>query len=66
MSARAREIELILLTMFAAIPLYGTAVISVVPLGVFHAVMAVLVVRTFLGRRPDFIPLMIMRGIGIA
>jgi transglutaminase-like putative cysteine protease len=65
-AAGAQEIELILLTMFAAIPLYGTAVISIVPLAIFHVVMGLIVIRVFLGRRPDFVPLSVMRGIGIA
>ncbi|HUJ13811.1 MAG TPA: transglutaminaseTgpA domain-containing protein [Thermoanaerobaculia bacterium] len=64
-AGRAREIELIALTMFAAIPLYATQVISIVPLAVFHAVMALIVARVLLGRRPDFIPLPLMRSIGI-
>src|SRR5579885_1626967 len=65
-SARGREIELILLTMFAAVPLYGTAVISIVPLAIFHIVMAMIIIRVFIGRRPDFVPLTVMRGVGIA
>ena len=40
MSARARELELLLLTMFAAAPLYGTQTVSLPPLILFHVLMA--------------------------
>src|SRR5262249_24604781 len=65
MSARAREIELLLLTMFAAVPLYGTQAISFAPLLVFHIVMLLLVLRVAAGHDPDLIPLPLMRTLAI-
>ncbi len=66
MSARAREVELLLLTMFAAVPLYGTQAISAGPLIVFHLVMAGIVARVLSGRTAELIPLPVMRAMGIA
>lgn len=66
MNPRAREIELLLLTAFAAVPLYFTGAIGVVPLVIFHAVLIAMVVRVARGRGPDVIPLPVMRGIGMA
>jgi transglutaminase-like putative cysteine protease len=66
MNARAREVELLLLTMFAAVPLYVTQVISAGPLIAFHLVMAGIVVRVLSGRSPELIPVPVMRGLGIA
>ena len=40
MSARVREIELLLLTVFAAVPLYVTQAISFGPVLLFHLAMA--------------------------
>ena len=37
MNPRPREIEMLLLTAFAAVPLYATQAIGIVPLIVFHA-----------------------------
>jgi transglutaminase-like putative cysteine protease len=66
MSARAREIELLLLTMFAAVPLYGTQTISTAPLLAFHLVMAGIAARVATGKGPELIPIAMMRGLGIA
>src|SRR5437763_855420 len=66
MSARRREIELLLLAMFAAIPLYATQTIAMPPLLVFHALMAAMVVRVAAGRSPEIIPSTIMRGLAMA
>jgi protein-glutamine gamma-glutamyltransferase len=66
MNERRREIELLLLTMFAAVPLYGTQVIGFVPLIIFHAVMAGIVVRVMTGRSAELIPLPLMRGLAVA
>lgn len=66
MSGRAREIELILLTMFAAVPLYGTQTISAFPLLTFHLLMAGIAARVAMGKGPALIPTPIMRAIGIA
>lgn len=66
MSRRGREIETLLLTMFAATPLYVTNVISVLPLVLFHLAMAGIVVRVALSRGPELIPAGIMRWLAIA
>ena len=62
---RKREIELLLLTMFAAVPLYGTQTISMAPLLLFHAVMAAITVRVAMGKGPEIIPAAVMRALGI-
>jgi transglutaminase-like putative cysteine protease len=66
MSWRAREIESLLLTMFAAVPLYATHAIGLVPLLVFHAAMALIVARIATGRDAEIIPVSVMRGIAVA
>jgi transglutaminase-like putative cysteine protease len=66
MSARRREVELLLLAMFAAVPLYATQTIALPPLLVFHALMAAMVVRVATGRSPEIIPSAIMRGLAVA
>lgn len=65
MRDKRREIELLLLTMFAALPLYGTQTISAPPLILFHAVMAAIAVRVAAGKDPELIPAAIMRALGI-
>ena len=52
--------------MFAAVPLYGTQVISFAPLVTFHIVMALITLRVATGRDPDLIPLPLMRAIAVA
>ena len=66
MSSRQHEIELLLLTMFSAVPLYGTAAITITPLIVFHVVMLLLVLRVATGHDPDLIPLPLMRVLAVA
>jgi transglutaminase-like putative cysteine protease len=66
MTRRAREVETLLLTMFAALPLYFTHVIGKLPVFVFHAGMAAIVVRVLLGRGPELIPERLMRWLAIA
>src|SRR6185503_7018890 len=63
---RKREIELLLLAMFAALPLYGTQTVSTLPLIIFHIAMAAIVLRVWFGRSPDIVPAAMMRAIGIA
>ena len=65
MSARARELELLLLTMFAAVPLYGTQTVSLPPLITFHLLMLAMALRVWFGRSPEIVPAAIMRGIAI-
>jgi len=62
---RIHEIDLLLLTMFAAVPLYGTQVISFTPLIIFHIAMSLLVLRVATGHDPDLIPLPLMRGLAV-
>jgi transglutaminase-like putative cysteine protease len=66
MSWRAREIESLLLTMFAAVPLYLTHAVGPVPLLLFHGAMAWIVVRIATGRDAEIIPAPVMRGIAVA
>ena len=66
MSERRREIELLLLTIFAAVPLYATQAISFAPLIAFDVVMIGIVLRVLSGRDPELIPLPVMRGLAIA
>jgi transglutaminase-like putative cysteine protease len=66
MSWRAREIESLLLTMFAAVPLYATHAVGIVPLLLFHSAMALIVVRIATGRDAEIIPVSVMRAIAVA
>jgi hypothetical protein len=63
---RRREIELLLLAMFAALPLYATQTIAKPPLMAFHVVMSLMVARVAMGKTQDVIPAVIMRAIGVA
>ncbi|HEV7427451.1 MAG TPA: transglutaminase domain-containing protein [Thermoanaerobaculia bacterium] len=63
---RKFELELLFLTMFAAVPLYATQAISVAPLLAFHAVMIAIAVRVAMGRGPEVIPNAVMRALAIA
>src|SRR6185503_10859704 len=66
MSARRREVELLLLAMLAAMPLYATQTISLPPLLTFHVLMTAMVVRVARGRSPEIIPAPVMRGLAVA
>lgn len=66
MTRRAHEIETLLLTMFAAVPLYFTDAIGKVPVAVFHLAMAAIVLRVAKGKTPELIPARLMRWIAIA
>ena len=66
LGVRTRDLELLLLAMFAAVPLYGTQVVSFAPLIAFHAVMAGMVLRVLTGRDPELIPISIMRFLAAA
>jgi protein-glutamine gamma-glutamyltransferase len=63
---RRRELEMLLLTMFAAVPLYFTQTIGPGPLIAFHLIMAGIVIRVAAGKSPELIPSVIMRGLAIA
>lgn len=66
MTPRAREIETLLLTMFAAVPLYFTDAIGKVPVLFFHLAMAAMVVRVALGKTPQLLPSRLMRWMALA
>src|SRR5258706_5061372 len=66
MRERRHEIELLLLPMMAAAPLYATHTISIAALAAFHALMAVMVLRAWWGKTPDVIPAPVMKGLAIA
>ena len=66
MSARRRELELLLLAIFAALPLYATQTIRIAPLIVFHAAMIAMAVRVAAGRSAQIVPPGVMRGLAIA
>lgn len=66
MSRRAREVETLVLAMFAAIPLYLTAAIGPMPLIAFHVVLGAMVVRVLSGRSPELLPANVMRFLAIA
>lgn len=66
MTRRAREVETLLLTMFAAVPLYLTHVIGTLPIAAFHVGMAAIVARVLMGRGPELIPERFMRWLAIA
>jgi protein-glutamine gamma-glutamyltransferase len=65
MNAKAREIELLLLTMLAAMPLYATQTVSIGPLLIFHALMAAMVIRVAAGHRPELVPEPVMKALAI-
>jgi len=66
MTRRSRELETLLLSMFAAVPLYFTFAISIYSLVPFHLFMAAIVLRVALGKGPELIPARIMRWLAIA
>lgn len=66
MTRRARELETLLLAMFAAVPLYFTYAISQLSLILFHLVMAAVVLKVAFGRGPELIPARVMRLVAIA
>ncbi|HSY51848.1 MAG TPA: DUF3488 and DUF4129 domain-containing transglutaminase family protein [Thermoanaerobaculia bacterium] len=64
--SRRRELELLFLTMFSAVPLYATQAISAPSLLAFHAMLLAIAARVALGKGPEAIPPMVMRGLAIA
>ncbi|MEA2490989.1 MAG: T N-terminal domain, partial [Acidobacteriota bacterium] len=66
MSRRAREVETLLLAMFAAVPLYLTAAIGPLPLLAFHRFLAAMVVRVLSGKSPELVPARVMLYLAIA
>lgn len=66
MTRRARELEMLLLAMFAAVPLYFTYAVSTIALVLFHAFTGLMVLRVLAGRSPELVPASIMRWVAIA
>jgi len=60
-----QDLELIFFTIFAAVPLYGTQVISFAPLIAFHLVLALIALRVATGHDPDLLPLLLMRVLAV-
>jgi len=65
MTPARREIETLLLTSFAAVPLYATQAVGPLPLVMFHAVMAGIIIRVAMGKSPELIPAPVMRTIAV-
>lgn len=65
MNRRGREIETLLVTMFAAAPLYVTGVVGPLPVAVFHLFMAGIVVRVARGKGPELVPPLVMRVLAV-
>jgi transglutaminase-like putative cysteine protease len=66
MTPKARELETLALTMFAAVPLYFTQAISAPPLIAFHIVMLGIAIRVASGKGPELIPAAVMRAFAVA
>jgi transglutaminase-like putative cysteine protease len=65
-STRRHELELLLLAIFAALPLYGTQTIKTLPLILFDIAMGAIALHVLIGRGPQVIPAPLMRAVGIA
>jgi transglutaminase-like putative cysteine protease len=63
MSRRGREVEMLLLAMLAAVPLYFTRAVGLVPVALFHLMMGAIVIRVAMGRGPEVVPQFVMRGL---
>ncbi|HEX3580150.1 MAG TPA: DUF3488 and transglutaminase-like domain-containing protein [Thermoanaerobaculia bacterium] len=66
MTSRAREIELLLLTAFSAVPLYFTGAVGPAPLALFHLMLAGMVYRVARGGTPEILPEPLLRVIAVA
>lgn len=66
MTRRARELETLAMTAFAAVPLYLTHVVGLASLIAFHVLMLGMMLRVAAGKGPDLIPPPIMRVLAIA
>jgi transglutaminase-like putative cysteine protease len=66
MPPRAREIELLLLTGFAAIPFYATHAVGILPVVLFHLGLLAIVLRVASGRTPELLPEPAMRALAAA
>lgn len=66
MTTKTREVEAIVLAMFAAVPLYFTYAMGLAPLVVFHLALAGVLLRVALNKGPELIPLRAMRVLTLA
>ncbi len=66
MRSRARELELLLLTAFSAVPLYFTGAVGPAPLAMFHLAFAGMLYRVARGGTPEIIPERVLRAIAVA
>ncbi len=66
MTPRAREIETLVLAMFAALPLYFTHAIGLVPVLAFHLFMTAVLLRVIAGKGPELIPNAILKWLAVA
>ncbi|MCU1228790.1 MAG: conserved rane protein of unknown function [Acidobacteria bacterium] len=66
MTQKARELETLVLAMFAALPLYVTQAIGMAPLIAFHVVMLGITIRVVMGKGPELIPTGVMRALAVA
>src|SRR5437868_2271144 len=66
MTQKARELETLVLAMFAALPLYVTQAIGMAPLLAFHVVMLGITMRVVMGKGPELIPTGVMRALAVA
>lgn len=66
MTPRAREIETLVLAMFAAVPLYFTHAIGLVPVLAFHLFMTGVLLRVTAGKSPELIPSSLLKWMAVA
>jgi protein-glutamine gamma-glutamyltransferase len=66
MSRKAREVETILLTMLAALPLYFTQAVNPLVVGIFHLALAAIAASVLSGRGPELIPRAVQSAAAIA
>ncbi|HEY2090723.1 MAG TPA: transglutaminaseTgpA domain-containing protein [Thermoanaerobaculia bacterium] len=65
MNARAREIELLLLTALSGVPLYFNGAIGAAPLAVFHLALAGMIYRIAHGGTAEIVPEGVLRVIAL-
>jgi protein-glutamine gamma-glutamyltransferase len=65
MTRKAREVETLAMTAFAALPLYLTNAVGTASLLAFHVVILGMIVRVMIGKGPEIIPSPLMRALAI-
>ncbi|HYK02428.1 MAG TPA: transglutaminase domain-containing protein [Thermoanaerobaculia bacterium] len=66
MTRKARELETLLLTVFAAVPLYFTNAVGKAPVLLYQLAMGAIALRVAMGKGPDILPANLMRWLAIA